>query len=309
MQPDPRVERNVRAHDAIARRYDRIHGEIFNPVEQQRLHDHLERALAFVETDSHPGTALDFGCGSGNLTRHLLDLDLHVTAADVSPKFLRLVEATFGGVGRGLETVQLNGHDLSNLPDGRFDLVATYSVLHHVPDYLRIVEEMVRVTRPGGVIFLDHEVNEAYWQPGEEYRRFQQLVSGSQRWAKYTNPANYIGKIRRLLNPRYHPEGDIHVWPDDHIEWPAVRQRLEAQGCRVVLTEDYLLYKRGFPRDVYDRYKDLCADMRLLVARRDAQAAPAATIATEGMSKDNDSATTKGTKDTKKDNSGNISHG
>ncbi len=269
------IDRNRRAHDAICRRYERIHGEIFNPVEQQRLHDRLARATSWVQTESSPIQALDFGCGSGNLTAHLVVLGLDVIAADVSPKFLELIQARFARADRTVQPLLLNGRDLSTLADQQVDMVAAYSVLHHVPDYLRIIDEMVRVTRPGGVIYLDHEVNESYWHQAPEYREFLRRVSPSQRWAKYANPANYIAKIRRLVNPRYHPEGDIHVWPDDHIEWDRIRHALASQGCNILLQEDYLHYKRGYPLDVHEQYKARCSDMRLLIARREsAQAAP-----------------------------------
>ncbi len=151
MGVDLRVERNIRAHDRIARRYERIHGEIFNAVEQQRLRKHLEDAIASIETDSSPKLALDFGCGSGNLTAHLVDLNFRVTAADVSPRFLEMVRARYRDAALPVSLVQLNGHDLGSIEDRNFDLVATYSVLHHVPDYLAIVDEIARVIKPGGI--------------------------------------------------------------------------------------------------------------------------------------------------------------
>ncbi|WP_423161977.1 hypothetical protein, partial [Stenotrophomonas geniculata] len=66
----------------------------------------------------------------------------------------------------------------------------------------------------------------------------------------------------------YMPEGDIHVWPDDHIEWGAVEDLLIQAGCKVVLKEDYLLFYQGYREEVYEAYKDRCTDVRLLVARR-----------------------------------------
>ncbi|MGH7593998.1 MAG: methyltransferase domain-containing protein [Gemmatimonadales bacterium] len=37
--------------------------------------------------------------------------------------------------------------NLSNVKDRSVDMVATYSVLHHVPDYLGILPELLRVLR------------------------------------------------------------------------------------------------------------------------------------------------------------------
>ena len=121
--------------------YETAHGDIFNPIEQQRLHNSLRDAIQAVQTDSTPLTALDYGCGSGNLTRHLIDLGVHTVSADVSDDFLKAIERNFADTALS-ETLKINGADLTNVPDGRFDLVASYSVLHHVPDYLAIVAEM-----------------------------------------------------------------------------------------------------------------------------------------------------------------------
>jgi SAM-dependent methyltransferase len=267
---DRQLARNIAIHDRIARAYEREHGEIFNPIEQDRLHAVLERAKAAIATRGKPLRALDFGCGSGNLSRHLLDLGFEVVAADVSRGFRELVAAKFAG--RPLETFPLDGEGLSGLDDDSFDLVATYSVLHHVPDYCAAVAEMARVTRPGGVIFIDHEPSEAFWQGQPDYPRF---VAEGMRfdWHKYLKPSNYVHRLRRVFNPRHSNEGDIHVWPDDHIEWPRIAALLESRGFETVIEEDYLLYRALCRRDVYERYRHLCTDMRAMAFRKRSAAA------------------------------------
>lgn len=82
------VQRNIAIHNRVAKKYERIHGEIFNDVEQARLRSLLERAVGEVRSGREPLRALDMGCGSGNLTGHLLALGLEVTAADVAQGFL-----------------------------------------------------------------------------------------------------------------------------------------------------------------------------------------------------------------------------
>ena len=262
---DRAIARNIAVHDRIARAYEREHGEIFNPVEQDRLRAALERAIAAISTACAPPRALDFGCGSGNLTRHLLDLGCEVVAADVSPGFLDLVQAKFAG--RPVEPFRLDGKGLGGLADGSFDLVATYSVLHHIPDYLAAVAEMARVVRPGGVLFLDHEPSEAFWQGQEDYPRY---VAEAMRfdWRKYLKPANYLHKLRRLFQPRWSNEGDIHVWPDDHVEWPRIVARLVEAGFEVVLDESYLLYRRLARPEVHARYAARLTDTRVMAFRK-----------------------------------------
>jgi SAM-dependent methyltransferase len=264
-------------------RYERRHPEIFNPVEQTRLRAALERAGAEIRGGGdRPRRALDFGTGGGNLTAHLLDLGFHVTAADVSPAFLRAVRRRFHD--RPLATLELNGVDLAGVPDGSFDLVAAYSVLHHVADYLRIVEELARVTRRGGVVVLDHEANSEFWPPDGCAHHFRQELLRHQIerpgvwnparrvWQRYMIPAKYVHAVRLRIDPAYfvRREGDIHVWPEDRIEWDRILDRLAQAGCRLVWRDDYLNYHAGYPDDLYAAWRDRgCTDMSCVVARRE----------------------------------------
>lgn len=263
------IEHNRKSHDHEAGSYDEIHPEIFNPIEQTRLASALRRASALAKGRR----ALDFGCGSGNLTRHLLDLGLDVTAADLSPGLLAQVRRKYG-TNPNLSLSELNGRDLSQFADGSFDLVATYSVLHHIPDYLGAVAEMVRVLAPGGVLFIDHEVNENYWAPPPLLRRWQKegpssLLSGKRPLKSYLS-LNYLRqRWIRLFNPRFSPSGDIHVWADDHIEWPRILECVESKGLRVAEVEDYLLYREGFREDLHQELSTQTSDMRLLIAVRE----------------------------------------
>ena len=275
------IEANVRGYRRAARRYERVHGEIFNAGEQERLHAVLARAVALAPADEPH--ALDFGAGTGNLTRHLLELGARVTAADVSPDLLRMVASRFGPSGR-VEIARLNGRDLAPFPDGGFDLAVSYSVLHHVPDYLAAVRELCRVLAPGGVLVIDHEFAPRAWDGDPQLEAFRAECLREQRerpksLRRFLDPRHYAQfarhyhtLFRRRRDPRYWPEGDIHIWPDDHIEWPAVERVLAEQGLEVVERVDYLLRHRDVPDALYDAYRERTADTRLLIARRSAVA-------------------------------------
>lgn len=257
------VARNVAIHDRVARRYDAIHGEIFNDIEQARLSDVLARARTEVRSAAEPIEALDFGCGSGNLTRHLLDLGMHVTAADVSRGFLDLVASRYPGVA----THWMEGGRTAALADASFDFVATYSVLHHIPDYLAACAELARVCRPGGVVVIDHEPSDNYWRGDADYARFRKEALRFD-WRKYWTPANYWHRLRRLFDPRHSNEGDIHVWPDDHVEWAKVAALFEARGFEPVIAEDYLLARKLYRPEVYELHAAKLTDTRVMAFRK-----------------------------------------
>jgi SAM-dependent methyltransferase len=277
------VERNVRAYRKAHRRYESAHGEIFNRREQARLRGSLQEAVAAIRATPRGGAprALDLGCGTGNLTAHMLDLGLEVVAADVSPDFLRLVERRFRG--RPVETVLLNGIDLEGIRDHEFDLVAAYSVLHHIPNYLSMIAELHRVLRSGGILYLDHEVNEQFWAKEGCLKELQREVEEfavsrngwwnprRHRWQRFLVPSKYVAKVRTAIDPDWwwKVEGDIHTWEGDHIEWHVITDTVTSLGAEVTLSQDYLVYRPEYPDDLYENYRENCSDMRVMAFRKD----------------------------------------
>jgi ubiquinone/menaquinone biosynthesis C-methylase UbiE len=271
---DAAIAHNARAYDAAAATYDTTHPEIFNDVEQARLAQGVRDAMDACARSASPVRVLDVGAGTGNLTAHFLAAGAHVTSADVSDGCLRVVDARFASTGRHA-TRKIDGRTLSGFADSSFDIVACYSVLHHVPDYLALVAEMARVVRPGGVMYIDHERTDASWSD-PLYARYmsEAWVFPPRHWSRYLKPGNYWRRLRTLLewrrwfNPRWMPEGDLHIWPDDHIEWALVEARARALGVAPVLVRDSLLYDAHLDLDVWTRWKDRLTDHRLWVGRK-----------------------------------------
>lgn len=93
-------------------------------------------------------TVLDLGCGTGRSARLLADRGYRVTGSDLSEKFLdRSLES---------DTLKLVAADAMALPfpDRTFDAVSSYCFIEHVPDVGRVIDEMLRVTKPGGTILI-----------------------------------------------------------------------------------------------------------------------------------------------------------
>ncbi|MFH1883926.1 MAG: class I SAM-dependent methyltransferase [Planctomycetota bacterium] len=277
MKPNTQVQHNKRAHDSVASSYERIHTEIYNPTEQARIARVLEDAISHITTLAEFLMVLDFGAGTGNLTRHLLNLGTKVVAADVSLKGLISVKETFSKTGR-LEIAELNGVDLSNFEDSSFDMVATYSVLHHVLDYLGIVKEFVRVVKPGGVIYIDHESAPCFWLESSDdfkvYRKELQNVYGMPfvgRLARKLKNLFSYHAWRRLVNSKLLglcAEGDIHVFKDDHIEWNRVEELLLKQ-CVVLKSEDYLVCREvNRTPPLHEKHRAKCVDMHFVICRK-----------------------------------------
>jgi ubiquinone/menaquinone biosynthesis C-methylase UbiE len=278
------VDFNIRAHDEIASKYDENHVEIFNPTEQHRVRQVLQQAYQCLQQAPHEkNVAMDFGAGTGNLTQYLLELGASVIAADVSPKCLDVVKTRYGNHA-GLSTFVLNGHDLREIEDNSIDMLATYSVLHHVPDYLKIVGEFVRVVKPGGVIYIDHEVDETYWEHDAAYMAYLKELGDSFYnehaaeigMAPTTRPTGFaralLNKLRRAFSAPppvvLSGFGDIHVFRHDHIEWGRIEAILRNK-CTIEAQSTYLVCREtDAAAPAWTRWNSRCFDMRYLIARK-----------------------------------------
>jgi SAM-dependent methyltransferase len=261
------LEFNKACHDAVADQYSKVHPDIFNSVEQQRLSIELELLKKNLSLDSR---VLDFGCGSGNLTDHLMGFGFHVVSADVSRNFLNLVADRFNGNPRH-SVYLLTGDPALDLQEMKFDAICMYSVLHHVPDYLKCLESLTHRVLPGGLFFIDHEASPDFWRGQDLYKELQnrtKLNKFKLNYKKFISYKWYFTKLKRLINPRYQEEGDIHVWEDDHIEWHLIDGILEDRGFNKIRNEDYLVYQNHYGNDLYDNYKNRVSDMRLSVYKK-----------------------------------------
>ena len=102
---------------------------------------------------------LDAGCGSGFVTRNLLDLfpDLNITGIDYGID--RVEDAKRLAKEEGKEATFLEA-SLYDLPfkDNEFDMVVSRFVFHHLDDHQKAMNELYRVVKPGGqVVIIDSD--------------------------------------------------------------------------------------------------------------------------------------------------------
>ena len=97
---------------------------------------------------------LEIGCGSGAVTRALakhIAPNGKVVGLDASGALLPIARRLANEAGLG-NLIEFRHGDCRNLPfrDNSFDVVLTVTTLSHVPNVDRALQEIVRVTRPGG---------------------------------------------------------------------------------------------------------------------------------------------------------------
>jgi SAM-dependent methyltransferase len=109
---------------------------------------------------------LEIGCGSGYGARLIARFKpRRYVGIDLMGEQIGLARA------RGLprcEFIVGDVADLSAFPDASFDIAVDFGILHHVPEWRKVIAECSRVLRPGG-LFLTEE-------PEKEFlRRFDQM--------------------------------------------------------------------------------------------------------------------------------------
>jgi phosphatidylethanolamine/phosphatidyl-N-methylethanolamine N-methyltransferase len=136
-----------RAYASYAGVYDRVFGKVF-----QNSREAVVRNLKVA-----PGErVLEVGVGTG-LCLPLYPANCDITAIDLSKPMLDKAEERVKEL--GLTNVKLIEMDAGamDFPDSSFDIVIAAYVVTAVPDYRKLMEEMVRVSRPGGrLILLNH---------------------------------------------------------------------------------------------------------------------------------------------------------
>jgi SAM-dependent methyltransferase len=108
---------------------------------RQRI-DYVRRYIDLAKVRS----AFDVGCGDGFATHYFAEIIPRVEGGDISELMLE-----HNPIDRGSLQV-IDAEDL-DLPDGAYELVYMWEVLHHLKDPARAVQEMARVSKRYVVIF------------------------------------------------------------------------------------------------------------------------------------------------------------
>jgi ubiquinone/menaquinone biosynthesis C-methylase UbiE len=156
-------EANVAVHQFEAQYYELLHPEVYGWHEQKRIASKLKMVNQLAK--SVRKKALDCGAGTGNITGKLLHMDYDVTAVDISAEMCAILRRKYRDY---LETQKLTviNSSIESASFGRdeFDLITCYSVLHHLPDYVRALQGLCFSLRKGGAMYIDHEASPFYWK-------------------------------------------------------------------------------------------------------------------------------------------------
>ena len=137
--------------EKVYNRYSSIYDVVFGKV----FHSGREMAPALL--DLFPGAQLlEVGVGTG-LSFPLLPRNIRITAVDLSQKMLDRAKKRARDLAlRNIDLIKMDATSL-NFPDHSFDRVLAAYFVSTVPNPVKVVLEMKRVCKPGGLlVFMNH---------------------------------------------------------------------------------------------------------------------------------------------------------
>jgi ubiquinone/menaquinone biosynthesis C-methylase UbiE len=117
-------------------------------------------ALRQAGIDPRETRLLDIGCSTGILTRHYAEFFGKVVGIDIDDGAVEWARQN-----RAADNVSYQVGDSMDVPflTGEFDLVTCTHIYEHVPDAQRMLDEINRVLRPGGMCFFAAENRLRVW--------------------------------------------------------------------------------------------------------------------------------------------------
>lgn len=125
--------------------------EYYEDIEEKRFLIHPE-VFSFAQFPRFYGKKiLEVGIGAGTDFIQWVRSGTEAYGIDLTPEAIEHVKRRLNIY--GLEAKEVKVGDAENLdyPDNTFDLVYSFGVIHHSPDTIKALEEIIRVLKPGGM--------------------------------------------------------------------------------------------------------------------------------------------------------------
>lgn len=190
-----------------------------------------------------PRTLLDVGCGGGILAEEFARANFLVSGIDPAPETIDTARSHAERSGLAIDYRVGSGESLP-FQDASFDIAACCDVLEHVEDAERVIHEIARVLKPGG-IFLYDTINRtpksrmAIIKSMQEWKATAFAAPNTHVWEKFITPLELReifgrqglihGEMRGIL-PRRNPLRsmiDLYLRAKGKITFKELGQRLD----------------------------------------------------------------------------------
>jgi ubiquinone/menaquinone biosynthesis C-methylase UbiE len=182
--------------------------------------------LAFV---SVKGSVLDVGTGTAQIPIALCkqNLQIQVLGVDLAEHMLVVGKQNVraAGLEKRIELLRLDAKKLP-LEAGSFQAVLSNSIIHHIPEPRLVLAEMIRVTTPGGALFVRDLLRP---RSDEDVQKLVRLHAGTanehqrQMFEDSLRAALSLEEMRLLIGQLgFNPEPVVQT-SDRHWTWAALK--------------------------------------------------------------------------------------
>jgi SAM-dependent methyltransferase len=179
-----------------------------------------------------PATVLEIGAGDGTFTEPVLAAGFRVTATEVSQASVDRLKARFGR-NANFEAIYDPEGSLEGLESRRFSSVLCVSLLHHIPDYLKFIGDVVtNHLQPGGSFI---SIQDPAWHPSLNpvTRRASRFAFLSWRITQGNLRTGFQTQLRRFRGVY----DDTN--PSDVVEYHAVRRGVDQDAIAGLLSSQF----------------------------------------------------------------------
>jgi ubiquinone/menaquinone biosynthesis C-methylase UbiE len=256
---------NIEVHRSEAKYYEAIHPEVYGKKEQKRVWTQLKAIDQKIADNQRK--ALDVGAGTGNLTGKLLEMGYRVTATDISPEMCAILKKKYADYIPKKLLVINSPIEALTFKEGEFDLICSYSVLHHLPDYESALKTLCGYLKKGGVIYIDHEASPYYW--ANERGMLASLIKG---FTLHSNPMlnSVYFMVTGLRVPMIDYTLSDYWFKKEHaLNHQAISKVFKAQGFESYKRTDHYLNGSWLPNPLSPIYRLVCKpEMSFWVAKK-----------------------------------------
>jgi ubiquinone/menaquinone biosynthesis C-methylase UbiE len=208
--------------------------EVMDSAEEARDYDTMDHSQVnrvfvtdFLASWDGEGPVLDVGTGTAQipieLCRHVPKAQ--IVAVDLAEHMLKVGRENVRKAGFA-DRIRLERQDAKHLPyaDRSFATVISNSIVHHIPEPGKVLAEMARVVRPGGLLF----VRDLLRPPSDEIvRRLVSTYAGEanahqqKMFEESLRAALSLEEIRALVSALNFEPATVQQTTDRHWTWLA----------------------------------------------------------------------------------------
>ena len=204
---------NREFYDIVGSSYEGIDGR-----RSERLIRYVSEQLKIISRNVEADSILDLGCGNGFVSRAARDFFKRRYALDISFKIIKAIDdATLLKI--------TADSDLIPIRDSKVNCVVTFAALHHCYSYEKMLSEIYRILKDGGIYYSDHDMDSFF------YKRFKPLLKVYRK----INDARgtYLSRFKGLSGEMY----DYSEFHKDGIPSEKIKSMLKGIGFKNIILE------------------------------------------------------------------------